>query len=113
MQIPGRLDLYNVAVFLHITAAMVAFGVVLLWPIAMRATAARSGGQAQGVYALGAQVHQRVVTPAMGAITVPGLRRLAEAEGPAILPPRVRLAGVISALLVVVVLALMVFKPGS
>lgn len=152
MQIPGKLDLYNVGVLLHITSAIIAFGIVLVWPLLLRGALNTAGtASAQGIYELGARLHQRVVTPAMvvvllaglylasarwklsmtwinmsltllivlfglvGAVTIPTLRRLGEAQDRADtkLGARVQIAASASALLVVVVLILMVLKPGA
>ena len=73
MQIPGRVDLYNVAVFFHVATAPLAFGVVLAWPVALRGAAARPGPEPQSVYALGVLAHRRLVTPAMTIVLIAGV----------------------------------------
>ena len=73
MQSPGHADLYNAAVFVHIATALLAFGVVLAWPIALRATAARPVPERQSLYALGALAHRRIVTPAMAIVLIAGV----------------------------------------
>jgi uncharacterized membrane protein len=73
MNAPGHLDFYAIVLFLHITAAIAAFGVPFAYPLIERVVRGRDPRSLPLMHELQIQLGRRVVTPAAVVVLIAGI----------------------------------------
>lgn len=73
MNAPGQLDFYSIVLFVHITAAIAAFGVTFAYPVIDSVIRRRDPRSLPLMHELQIQIGRRVVTPAATLVLVAGV----------------------------------------
>ncbi|ADB53932.1 DUF2269 family protein [Conexibacter woesei] len=73
MSAPGHLDFYTVVLFLHITAAIAAFGVTFAYPVIDQVVRTRDARALPLWHEAQIQISRRVVTPAAVVVLIAGI----------------------------------------
>lgn len=81
MSAPGRLDFYSVVLFIHITAAIAAFGVTFAYPLIDAVVRRRDPRSLPLMHELQIQIGRRVVTPAAVVVLLAGIYLVADRWG--------------------------------